>query len=79
MADVGSVKTLHNFGPLKPFAASTIQAVTLAKRRKILLLSNGSEFLHLVENDTLIVSTLRDSRLYSVRSFTLQREAKTTN
>lgn len=56
MADVGSVKTLHNFGPLKPFAPSTIQAVTLAKRRKILLLSNGSEFLYLVEDDTLIVS-----------------------
>lgn len=56
MADVGSVKTLHNFGPLKPFAASTIQAVTLPKRRKILLLSNGSEFLYLVEDDTLIVS-----------------------
>ena len=56
MADVGSVKTLHNFDPLKPFAASTIRAVTLAKRRKILLLSNGSEFLYLVQDDTLIVS-----------------------
>ena len=50
------MKTLHNFGPLKPFAASATQAVTLAKRRKILLLSNGSEFLYLVEDDTLIVS-----------------------
>lgn len=77
MADVGSVKTLHNFSPLKPFAASTIQAVTIAKRRQILLLSNGSDFLYLVEDDTLIVSNKEildfTQCTTSKRSFTLRK------
>ena len=50
------MKTLQKFAAAKPYAAPKIQTITISKRRKILLLSNGSEFLYLVVEDSLAVS-----------------------
>lgn len=56
MADTGVVKTLVKFATVKPCTGLPIQAITLSKRRNILLVSNGSEFLFLVAEDSLAVS-----------------------
>ena len=50
------VKTLLKFATVKLCTGLPIQAITLSKRRNILLVSNGSEFLFLVAEDSLAVS-----------------------
>lgn len=55
MAD-NEVKTLQRFASIKPSAAPTIQTVTVSKRKSIVLLSNGSEFLYLVVEESIAVS-----------------------
>lgn len=55
MAD-NEVKTLQRFASIKPSAAPTIQTVTVSKRKNIVLLSIGSEFLYLVVEESIAVS-----------------------
>ena len=50
------MKTLQTFAAKNSSAAPSIQAVTVSKRKKIVLLSNGSEFLYLVIEDSIVVS-----------------------
>ncbi|KAL9968492.1 hypothetical protein ACROYT_G020593 [Oculina patagonica] len=53
MAD-REVKTLQRFASKNSSAAPSIQSVTVSKRKNIVLLSNGSEFLYLVLEDSII-------------------------
>ena len=60
MAGIGDVKTLHKFASVKSYTGNTIQSVNSSKRRIILLISNGSEFLYLVVDNSLNVSVHLD-------------------
>ncbi|XP_068755333.1 Fanconi anemia core complex-associated protein 100-like [Montipora capricornis] len=53
MAGIGDVKTLHKFASVKSYTGNTIQSVNSSKRKIILLISNGSEFLYLVVDNSL--------------------------
>lgn len=50
------VKTLQRFASIAPSAPPSIQTVTVSKRKKIVLLSNGNEFLYLIAEDSIDVS-----------------------
>ena len=57
MAEVeGSVETLQNFAPIRPATFPMVDVALVSKRRKMLLLSNGSEFLYLLEEGKITVS-----------------------
>ena len=56
MAGVGSVKTMQKFASVNTSKGSTILPVNLSKRKNILLISNGREFLYLVVDGSLSVS-----------------------
>lgn len=56
MADY-EVKTLQRFASKAPSAAPSTQTVTVSKRKNIVLLSNGNEFLYLIVGDRIVVST----------------------
>ncbi|PFX34684.1 Fanconi anemia-associated protein of 100 kDa [Stylophora pistillata] len=51
MAD-HQVKTIQRFSPLKPIAAPEIVIHTVSKRKSIVLLSNGSQFLYILVDDS---------------------------
>ena len=50
------VKTLQRFASKAPSAPPSIQNVILSKRKNIVLLSNGNEFLYLIVEDSIEVS-----------------------
>ena len=55
MADY-EVRTLQRFPSKAPSAPPSIQTVTVSKRKSIVLLSNGNEFLYLIVEDSIEVS-----------------------
>ena len=59
MAGVGNVKTMQKFASVDTSMGSTILPVNLSKRKNILLISNGREFLYLVVDGSLSVSIYR--------------------
>ena len=59
MAGVGNVKTMQKFASVNTSMGSTILPVNLSKRKNILLISNGREFLYLAVDGSLSVSIYR--------------------
>ena len=55
MADY-KVKTLQRFAATKQSITPTIQTLTVSKRKNIVLLSNGSELLYILVEDSVTVS-----------------------
>jgi len=53
MAGVGNVKTMQKFASVNTSMGSTILPVNLSKRKNILLISNGREFLYLAVDGSL--------------------------
>ena len=56
MADY-EVKTLQRFASKTPSDPPSIQTVTVSKRKNIVLLSNGNEFLYLMVEGNIVVSS----------------------
>ena len=56
MADY-EVKTLRRFAFKAPSAPPSIQTVPVYKRKNIVLLSNGNEFLYLIVEGSIVVSS----------------------
>ena len=56
MAGVGNVNTMQKFASVNTAMGSAILPVNLSKRKNILLISNGREFLYLVVDCSLSVS-----------------------
>lgn len=56
MADY-EVKTLRRFAYKASSAHPSIQTVSVSKRQNIVLLSNGNEFLYLIVEGSIVVSS----------------------
>ena len=56
MADY-EVKTLRRFASKASSVPPSIQTVSVSKRQNIVLLSNGNEFLYLIVEGTIVVSS----------------------